>query len=273
MTLGDYIKKTASINKESVGGWNPTEPLWENLKKGLKGIKKGFVRGRPGGAGAAGVGTSLKKIDEKYIGVGQAAKDIKTLGKIKGVADKYGPWLGLAGVGALGYMALKDKKKEDEEEEKYRYASVKPSEVLEKIGANPDLVDVAQSLEDLSEASSRQTLLGFWDRLGRAAMSAQIYAQPEIQRQMMLERGAGGAVLGGTLGALVGGGLGMATDHGGMRGALEGAAAGTIAGGGLGAYLARRKSMEARRLLENPAAKKALVEKLYRSGGAATQLV
>lgn len=151
------------------------------------------------------------------------------------------------------------KKKKSEKKDSEKKADYLPSEVLEKIGASPDLVDVAKSLEQQSEAASRATMLGYWDRLARAAAAAQIYASPQAQRQMMIERGGAGAVTGAGLGALVGAGLR------GTKGALVGGGVGAVGGAGVGAYLGRRKSVKARELLAQPEAQHALLSSLAKS--------
>lgn len=132
--------------------------------------------------------------------------------------------------------------------------------ILEKIGAAPNLVETAKELERLSEEASRKTLLGFWQRLGRAAMSAKILATPEVRSEMMRERGLAGAAIGAPLGGLVGYAVRPS-----MAGTLAGAAIGGIGVGTLGAYLAKRKSQRAAELLKDPAAQRALVSELVKS--------
>lgn len=142
-------------------------------------------------------------------------------------------------------------------------------EILEKMGAGPDVVDVARSLEEMSESASKATLLGFWDRLARAAMAAKIYADPGVRKKLMIEQAISGAPVGAAIGGLAGYGL---------RGGT-GAAVGTLAGGalgaGVGALMARRKSRQAEELLKDPLAQKALVSKLYESirAGEPAQLI
>ena len=132
--------------------------------------------------------------------------------------------------------------------------------ILEKIGAGPDLVSTAKELERLSETAGRKTLLDFWQRLGRAALSAKLYASDPVRREMMRERAVAGAAIGAPIGGLVGYAVKPT-----IGGTLAGAAIGGIGVGTLGALLARRKSERAKSLLRDPMAQRALVSELARS--------
>ena len=102
--------------------------------------------------------------------------------------------------------------------------------------------------------------MDFWQRLGRAALSAKIMATPQVRRGMMKEK----AIAGGAIGAPIGGLVGYAVKPT-MGGTLAGAAIGGIGAGTLGAYLAKRKSDKAKALLKDPMAQRALVSELARS--------
>lgn len=142
-------------------------------------------------------------------------------------------------------------------DEKSKKAEFSVPEILEKIGADPNLVETARTLESLSEQMGRKTMLDFWQRLGRAALSAKLYASDPVRKEMMRERGITGAALGAPLGGLIGYSVRPT-----IGGALTGAAVGGVGGATLGSLLAHRKSIAAKKLLEDPLAQRALVEEL-----------
>jgi hypothetical protein len=186
-----------------------------------------------------------QKVEDTYEAIKDDPKAMKQIRerKYKGRSPK-------SSAAAIAWSSYKKSKK----------ANYDVPTILEKIGAAPNLVETAKELERLSEEAGRKTLLDFWQRLGRAAMSAKILATPEVRSEMMRERGLAGAAIGAPLGGLIG----YAAKPG-LTGALTGAAIGAAGAGTLGAYLARRKSQRAAQLLKDPAAQRALVSELARS--------